>query len=163
MEFPYTVASIKPSQEQGPLLSLMSHKAILWYTCSQNHGSVHVYALVGDLASGSTGITEYSVFMSSYLVWLVIISCIPFSHFLLAACGRNWWDHTDLFLESQSENASWGFRMTHFLACHICISCFICNDLFLCSCKHITNTDSSVVSSHTIVLAWVITCQSYGL
>jgi hypothetical protein len=42
---------IKPSQDQGPLLSLMSEKAILCYICVWSHGSLHVYSLVGGLVS----------------------------------------------------------------------------------------------------------------
>jgi hypothetical protein len=38
---------IKPSQDQGPLLPLMPYKAILCYICIQNHGSFHVYSLIG--------------------------------------------------------------------------------------------------------------------
>ena len=38
---------IKPSQDQGPLLSLMSNKAILCYICGWSHGSLHVYSFVG--------------------------------------------------------------------------------------------------------------------
>ena len=40
---------IKPSEDQGPLLSLMSDKAILYYICSWSYGSLHVYSLVGGL------------------------------------------------------------------------------------------------------------------
>jgi hypothetical protein len=42
LEFPYTGASIQPSQDQGPLLPLMPDKAILCYICSGSHGSLHV-------------------------------------------------------------------------------------------------------------------------
>ena len=37
---------IKPSQDQGPLLPLMSKKAILCYICSWSHASLHGYCLV---------------------------------------------------------------------------------------------------------------------
>jgi hypothetical protein len=46
-----------PSQDQGPLLSLMSHNAILCYICGWSHGSLHVYSLVGGLVPGSSGST----------------------------------------------------------------------------------------------------------
>ena len=49
--FPYTEASIKPSQNQGPLLPLMPEKAILCYICSWSH----VYSLVSGLVPGSLG------------------------------------------------------------------------------------------------------------
>ena len=42
---------IEPSQDQGPLLPLMTDKAILCYICSWNH----VYSLVGGLVPGSYG------------------------------------------------------------------------------------------------------------
>ena len=35
---------IEPSQDQGPLLPLMSNKAIICYICSWSHGSLHVYS-----------------------------------------------------------------------------------------------------------------------
>ena len=35
---------IEPSQNQGPLLPLMTNKAILCYICSWSHGSLHVYS-----------------------------------------------------------------------------------------------------------------------
>jgi hypothetical protein len=46
---------IKPSQDQGSLLPLMSNKAILCYTCSWSYESLHVYSLVGGLVPGSFG------------------------------------------------------------------------------------------------------------
>jgi hypothetical protein len=47
--------SIEPSQDQGPLLPLMTNKAILCYICSWSHGSLHLYSLVGGLVPGSSG------------------------------------------------------------------------------------------------------------
>ena len=35
---------IESSQDQGPLLSMMTNKAILCYICSWSHGSLHVYS-----------------------------------------------------------------------------------------------------------------------
>jgi hypothetical protein len=46
---------IKPSQDQGHLLPLMTNKAILCYISSWSHGSLHVYSLVGCLVPGSSG------------------------------------------------------------------------------------------------------------
>jgi hypothetical protein len=46
---------IEPSQDQGPVLSLMSHKAILCYICIWSHGSLHVHSLVGGLVPESSG------------------------------------------------------------------------------------------------------------
>ena len=37
---------IKPSQDQGPLLALMSHKAIFCCISGWSHGSLYVYSLV---------------------------------------------------------------------------------------------------------------------
>ena len=45
---------IKPSQDQGPLLLLMSHKAILCYICDRSHESLYVYSMVDDLVPGSS-------------------------------------------------------------------------------------------------------------
>ena len=47
--------SIKPSQDQWPLLSLISEKAILCYIFLWSHGSLHVYSLIGSLVPGSSG------------------------------------------------------------------------------------------------------------
>jgi hypothetical protein len=47
--------NVKPSQDQGPLLPLMSNKTILCYICGWSHGSLHVYSLVGGLVPGSSG------------------------------------------------------------------------------------------------------------
>ena len=41
--------SIKPSQNQGPLLQLMSKRTILCYMCRESHVSLHVQSLVGGL------------------------------------------------------------------------------------------------------------------
>jgi len=54
---------IKPSQDQDPLLSLKSHKAIFCYICGWSQGSLHVYSLVGDLVPGSYGSTGYFILL----------------------------------------------------------------------------------------------------
>ena len=46
---------IEPPQDRGPPLPLMPDKVILCYICDWSHGSLHVYFLVGDLISGSSG------------------------------------------------------------------------------------------------------------
>ena len=51
---------IKHSQDQGPLLSLMSHKDILCYICGWSLESLHVYTLVGDLLPASTRSSGWS-------------------------------------------------------------------------------------------------------
>ena len=56
----------EPSQEQGPLLPLVTDKTILCYICKWNHGSLHVYSLVGGLVPGNSG-----------GVWLVDIVVLP--------------------------------------------------------------------------------------
>ena len=45
---------IKHPQAQGPLLPLMSNKAILCHICGQCHGLLHVYSLVGGPVPGSS-------------------------------------------------------------------------------------------------------------
>jgi hypothetical protein len=45
---------IEPSQDQGPVLTLMLYRAILCYLCGWSHGSLHVCSLVGDLVPGSS-------------------------------------------------------------------------------------------------------------
>ena len=44
----------KRPQDQGPLLPLMSDKAVLCYIHSWSHGLLCVYSLVGDLVSESS-------------------------------------------------------------------------------------------------------------
>ena len=46
---------IKPSPDQGPPLSLMPTKSIIYYICSWSYGSLHVYSLIGGLVPGSSG------------------------------------------------------------------------------------------------------------
>jgi hypothetical protein len=50
---------MESSQDQEPLLPLMSNKSILCYICSCSHESLHVYSLVGGLVPGSSGINSY--------------------------------------------------------------------------------------------------------
>jgi hypothetical protein len=63
---------IEPSQDQGPLLPIMSDKIILCYICSWSPGSLHVYFLVDGLSSGVSG-------------WLILLFFLlvanPFSSF----------------------------------------------------------------------------------
>jgi hypothetical protein len=47
----HSTFGIEPPQDQGPLLSLMSNKAILCYICSWSYGSLHVYSLFGGLSA----------------------------------------------------------------------------------------------------------------
>jgi hypothetical protein len=60
---------IKPPQDQGSPLQLMSDKAILFYLCIWRHGSLPVHSLVGSLVPGITG---WSLQLISFL-W----SCNP--------------------------------------------------------------------------------------
>jgi hypothetical protein len=61
---------IKPAQDQGPLLPLITEKSIICYICSWSHGSLHVYSLVGSLAPGSSG-------GSSWLILFLLWGCKP--------------------------------------------------------------------------------------
>jgi hypothetical protein len=54
---------IKPSQDQGPLLSSMSHKAILCYIYLWSHESLHVYSLVLGLVHGSSRGTGWFILL----------------------------------------------------------------------------------------------------
>ena len=70
---------IKPSQDQGPLFPLMSKKAILCYMCGWNHGSLHVYSVVGGLVPvSSEGLVGW-YYCSSYGVANFFSSISPFS------------------------------------------------------------------------------------
>jgi hypothetical protein len=57
---------IKPSQDQGPLLPLLSNKAILCYICSWSHEFLHLYSLVGGLVLGSSESTGCFILFFSY-------------------------------------------------------------------------------------------------
>jgi hypothetical protein len=66
LAFPHTGPSIKPSQDQGPLLPLVPNKTTLFYICSWSHGAHHVYSLVGGLVPESSGVLVCSYCCSSY-------------------------------------------------------------------------------------------------
>ena len=51
----------------GPLLPLMSIKAILCYICGWSHGSLQVYCLVGGLVPGRSGGTGWFILL--FLLW----------------------------------------------------------------------------------------------
>jgi hypothetical protein len=72
---------MEPSQDQEPLLPLMSHKAILCYIYSWSHGSFCVYSFVGDLVCRSSGVLVGSYCCSSYGVTSHFSSFSPFSNF----------------------------------------------------------------------------------
>ena len=66
---------IKLSQEQGPLLQMMSDKVIFCYICSWSHGSLHVFSLVGGLVPGSYGESGWLILL--LFLWVAN----PFSSF----------------------------------------------------------------------------------
>jgi hypothetical protein len=65
---------IEPSQDQGPLLSLMPDKPIHCYICSWSHESHHVYSLVGSLVPGSSGGSGWLLLL--FFLW----DCKPLLH-----------------------------------------------------------------------------------
>jgi hypothetical protein len=58
---------IKPSQDQGPLLSLMSNKAILCYIFGWRYEPLLVYSLVSGLVPGNSGVTGWLILL--FLLW----------------------------------------------------------------------------------------------
>jgi hypothetical protein len=58
---------IKPSQDQEPLLPLMTYMAILCYICCWSHGSLHVYSLDGGLVPGSSRGTGWFILL--FFLW----------------------------------------------------------------------------------------------
>jgi hypothetical protein len=78
LEFLYTVASIKHSQDQGSLFPLMFDKTIVCYMCSCSHGSFHVYFLVGGLVPGNSGDSGWFIMLFSLLVCKYIQLPSPF-------------------------------------------------------------------------------------
>jgi hypothetical protein len=71
---------IEPSHDQGPLLPLMSNKAILCYIGGWSHGSLHVYYLVG-------GLVPVSSWGSGWLILLFFLwGCKP-DHLLQSLLG----------------------------------------------------------------------------
>ena len=55
--------SIKPSQDQGPLLPLMTDQVILCHICSQSHESHQVFSLVGGLVPESSEGTGWFILL----------------------------------------------------------------------------------------------------
>ena len=60
---------MEPSQDQGPLLSLMPDKAILCYVGRWSLGSFHVYSLDGGLAPVSSGGSGWLTLL--FFLWVV--------------------------------------------------------------------------------------------
>jgi hypothetical protein len=58
---------IKPSQDQGTLLLLMSDKALLCYICGWSHGPLHVYSLVDGLVPRSSGESGWLILI--FFLW----------------------------------------------------------------------------------------------
>jgi hypothetical protein len=73
----------KPSQDQGPLIPLMSNKTILCYICSWSHGFLHVYLIFGWRFSPWElwGVWLFWYCFSSYGVANPFRSFSPFSNF----------------------------------------------------------------------------------
>jgi hypothetical protein len=59
----------KPSQDQIPLLPLISYKAILCYICGWRHGFLYVYSLIGGLFPGSFGETGWFILLFHWWGW----------------------------------------------------------------------------------------------
>jgi len=71
---------IEPSEDQGPLLPLMSNKVILCYICGWSYGSLYVYSLVGGSVPGSSGVSGWLILCSSHGVTNPFRSFSPFSN-----------------------------------------------------------------------------------
>ena len=85
--------SIKPSHDQGHLCLLMSNKAILCYIYSGNHGSLHVYTLVGGLFPGSSGWVVYLVDIVDHHLGLQTTSdpsMLSLTPLLRISCSVQW-------------------------------------------------------------------------
>jgi hypothetical protein len=67
---------IEPPENQGDLLPLMPHKAILCYISSCSHGFPHVYCLVGSLGPGSFGGSGW-VFVVVVVVVVLLLLLLP--------------------------------------------------------------------------------------
>ena len=67
----------EPSQDQGPLLPLMTYQAILLcYICSWSHGFQLVYSLVGGLVPGCSGNT------GQFILLVLLWGCKPLHQLL---------------------------------------------------------------------------------
>jgi hypothetical protein len=58
-----------PSQNQGLFLPLMSDKPILCYICSCSYVSLHVYSLVGGLASEISAVWRSVLLIMLFFLW----------------------------------------------------------------------------------------------
>jgi hypothetical protein len=54
--------------DQGPLLPLMSNRAILWYICSWTHEMLHKYSLVGGLVPESSKESGWLILL--FFLWV---------------------------------------------------------------------------------------------
>jgi hypothetical protein len=102
LPFLYTAIRLHfgPSQDQWPLLPLMTNKAILCYICIWSHGFHRVYSFVGGLVPGSSGGTGW-YFCFSYGAGNPFSSTGPFS---TSSTGDSvfslmvGWEHSPLYL-----------------------------------------------------------------
>ena len=113
---------MEPSQDQRPLLPLMTNKAILCYICSWSHESHHVYSLAGGLVQGSSRI---SVWLVLFLLWgckclqllqsfLQLLHWVPYAQFngwlsAFASVFVRLWQRLsgDSYIKLLSANTSW--------------------------------------------------------
>jgi hypothetical protein len=112
LEFPYMGLSVQSSQDQGPLLLLISNKAIHCYTCHWSLGSLHVYSLVSGLVPGSSGWSRWLILM--FILWVANLfsSFSPFSNSSIGdphSQSNGWlWASASVFIrlwQSLSENS----------------------------------------------------------
>jgi hypothetical protein len=97
--------SMEPPQAQGPLLPLMSNKAILCHICSWSNGSLHVYSLVcGTVAGSSRGWPGRLTLL--FPLW----GCNP-PHLLQSLLQCCWCEHLPLYLSS----TFWSFFFLDFI------------------------------------------------
>ena len=90
--------------------TLMPNKAILCYICNWNHGSLHVYSLVGGLVPGSS--SEYGWLILLFFLWGCnpLSSFIPFSNSSIGIPGLGLMvdsEHLHLYWSGSGKTSQW--------------------------------------------------------
>jgi hypothetical protein len=68
----------------------MSNKDTLCYICSWSHGSLNVYSLVGDLASGRSGVSSWLILLFLWVANTFYLSVLSLILPLWILCSVQW-------------------------------------------------------------------------
>jgi hypothetical protein len=94
------------SQDQRPFFALMPDKAILWYICSWNQKSLHVYSVVDGLVPGSSEGSGWLILL--FFLW----GCKPLQLLQSFLSLLHWWPHWGHHAQSNA----WLWAFTQYLS-----------------------------------------------